>query len=120
MHSCVDHWVRRRILIDVRASRAQSLGGRRAFPNCINGTGARWNARSHSPDQHGAGVHLGLIFGWLQSWGGVGPGDRDRALALPAPLAIVRLARGVAVYRYASLAVAMAGAYGLLERVSFE
>ena len=65
-------------------------------------------------------MHLGLIFGWLQSWGGVGPGDRDRALALPAPLAIVRLARGVAVYRYASLAVAMAGAYGLLERISFE
>jgi hypothetical protein len=32
------------------------------------------------------------------------------ALALPALLAIVRLARGVAVYRYASLAVAMAGA----------
>ena len=70
-----------------------------------------------------AGPHgfvTGSPSGWLQSWGGVGPGDRDRALALPAPLAIVRLARGVAVYRYASLAVAMAGAYWLLECISFE
>ena len=42
------------------------------------------------------------------------------SLVLPALLAIGRLARGVAVYHYASLAVAMAGAYWLVERVYFE
>jgi hypothetical protein len=42
------------------------------------------------------------------------------ALGVPALLAIVRLVRGVAVYRNASPAVAVAGAYWLLERISFE
>jgi hydrogenase/urease accessory protein HupE len=42
------------------------------------------------------------------------------SLVLPVLLAIGRLARGVTVYRYASLAVAMAGAYWLVERVYFE
>jgi hypothetical protein len=41
-------------------------------------------------------------------------------VALPALYAITRLARGTAIYRYASLAVAMAGAYWLVERVYFQ
>src|SRR6516162_11167782 len=41
--------------------RALHEAGRRASPNCINGTGARWNVRYRSPDQRGAGAHLGLI-----------------------------------------------------------
>lgn len=42
------------------------------------------------------------------------------ALGLPVLLAMVRLTRGVAIYRYASLAVAMVGAYWLIERISLE
>ena len=42
------------------------------------------------------------------------------ALALPIMLVIGRLAAPVLVYRYASLAVAAAGAYWLVERVGFE
>ena len=42
------------------------------------------------------------------------------ALALPIMLVIGRLASAVLVYRYASLAVAAAGAYWLVERVGFE
>ena len=42
------------------------------------------------------------------------------SLVLPVLYVIGRLARGVAVYRYASLAVAMAGAYWVVERVYFE
>jgi hypothetical protein len=42
------------------------------------------------------------------------------ALALPTMLVISRLASATLVYRYASLAVAAAGAYWLVERISFE
>jgi hydrogenase/urease accessory protein HupE len=41
------------------------------------------------------------------------------SLVLPVLLAIGHLARGVQVYRYASLAIAMAGTYWLVERVYF-
>jgi hypothetical protein len=41
-------------------------------------------------------------------------------LVLPIMLLIGRLARAVVVYRYASLAVAAAGAYWLVERIHFE
>jgi len=42
------------------------------------------------------------------------------ALVLPIMITIGRLASAVLVYRYASLAVAAAGAYWLVERISFE
>jgi hypothetical protein len=42
------------------------------------------------------------------------------ALVLPVMIVVSRLARAVLVYRYASLAVAAAGAYWLVERISFE
>ena len=42
------------------------------------------------------------------------------AVALPAMLAIGRAARAVPVDRYASLAVAAAGAWWLVERIAFE
>jgi hypothetical protein len=57
-----------------------------------------------------AGFNLGVEFGQAIAIG----------LVLPVLLAIGRLARGVAVHRYASIAVAMAGAYWLVERVYFE
>jgi HupE / UreJ protein len=41
-------------------------------------------------------------------------------LVLPIMLVIGRLASAVLVYRYASLAVAAAGAYWLVERIGFE
>jgi HupE / UreJ protein len=55
-----------------------------------------------------AGFNLGVELGQAIAIG----------LVLPAMLAIGRLARAALVYRYASLAVAMAGAYWLVERIS--
>jgi hypothetical protein len=55
-----------------------------------------------------AGFNLGVELGQAIAIG----------LTLPVVLGIGRLARAVLVYRYASLAVAMAGAYWLIERIS--
>jgi hypothetical protein len=57
-----------------------------------------------------AGFNLGVELGQAIAIG----------VALPAMLAIGRLTRAALVYRYASLAVAAAGAYWLVERVGFE
>lgn len=57
-----------------------------------------------------AGFNLGVELGQAIAIG----------LVLPAMLVIGRLARAALVYRYASLAVAMAGAHWLVERVYFE
>ena len=45
---------------------------------------------------------------------------RNIGVRLPIMITIGRLASAVLVYRYASLAVAAAGAYWLVERISFE
>lgn len=57
-----------------------------------------------------AGFDLGLELGQMIAIG----------LVLPVMLVIGRLASAVMVYRYASLAVAAAGAYWLVERIGFE
>jgi hypothetical protein len=57
-----------------------------------------------------AGFNLGLELGQMIAIG----------LVLPVMLVIGRLASAVMVYRYASLAVAAAGAYWLVERIGFE
>jgi hypothetical protein len=57
-----------------------------------------------------AGFNLGVELGQAVAIG----------LVMPVMIVVGRLARGVLVYRYASLAVAAAGAYWLVERISFE